>query len=277
VSEPVGRLPDWIVVGAMKSGTTSVARWLKAHPEAWLVPDKEVHYFNRDELYERGPDWYCGLFAGAPADVRVGEASPTYMFVPEAVRRMAALVPDARLVACLREPVDRAYSHYWHNWHRELETRTFAEAVAAEMRDPVWAPPGYLMRGRYLPQIERLLEHYPREHLHVVTTTELAADPQAAFSAVCRHVGVDDTVTVPNDGAPENTYREHRAQRLYRAMFRYRLWRFLPDRAVPRIAELFTRPATYPPLDPSLRASLEDWFADDAVALARWLGREQVW
>lgn len=274
---PDGRLPDWIVVGAMKSGTTTVARWLKAHPEAWLVPNKEVHFFSRDDVYANGADWYRGLFAGAPAATKVGEGTPSYLFVPEAPARMAALVPAARLVVCVRHPADRAYSHYWHNRHRSLEGRAFADAVRDEMADPQWKPPGYLMRGRYHAQLQRVLDHYPADAVHVVATDDLATDPSGTFAAVCRHVGVDDRHPVPNDGEPENTYREHRAERLYGAMFKYRLWRWIPAGVRPRVSEWFTKPSSYEAIDPTLRSTLVDWFADDIAALEAWLGRDLGW
>jgi hypothetical protein len=261
----------------MKSGTTSIAVWLDAHPQGWLVSNKEVNFFDRDEVFARGPEWYRSLFDDAPSDVRVGDATPSYLFAPHAARRMAELLPAARLVACLRDPVERAYSHYWHNRHRGLENRSFADAVAAEIADPTWSPPGYLMRGCYLRQIQRLLEHFPRESLLVVLTAEIASDPVGTFAAVCRHVGIDDTVPPPNAGAPQNAYREHRAERVYRAMFRYRLWRWLPRPLRPRVAASLTRPATYPPLPDELGASLRSWFAEEDAALADFLGRELPW
>jgi hypothetical protein len=273
----VGRLPDWVVVGAMKSGTTSVAFWLDAHPEAWLVPNKEVNFFDRDATYAQGVDWYRERFADAPPGVAVGEATPSYLFVPEAPARMAALLPGARLIACLRDPVDRAYSHYWHNRHRGHETRSFADAVAAEMADPRWTTPGYLMRGRYLPQLERLVEHYDRSAVLVVLTDDLEGDPTGTFAAVCRHVGIDDTVPPPAGGEPANRYREHRAERLYRAMFTHRLWRWLPRPLRPRVAAALTRPGAYPPLPEQQRLALREWFADHDAGLAAWLGRELPW
>ena len=272
-----GPLPDWVVVGAMKSGTSSVAYWLDAHPGAWLVPNKEVNFFDRHERYAEGTAWYRSRFADAPPGVAIGEATPSYLFVPEAPARMAALIPSARLIACLREPVARAYSHYWHNRHRGLESRSFEDAAAAEMRDPVWRSPGYLTRGCYVAQLERLLEHYPREALHVVLTDDLDGDPVAAFAAVCRHIGIDDSVPPPKGGEPVNTYRAHRAQRVYFAMMKYRLWRWLPGPVRPRLAAALTRPAEYPALDRRVGEKLRSWFEDHDAALAAWLGRPVPW
>jgi hypothetical protein len=107
-----GRLPNFLIVGAMKSGTTSLARYLGAHPQAYVAPEKEINFFERGYVWNRGVDWYASRFEGAGDALAVGEASPSYMYWPTAIERMASVVPDARLIALLRDPVERAYSHY---------------------------------------------------------------------------------------------------------------------------------------------------------------------
>jgi hypothetical protein len=269
-----GRLPDFVVVGAMKSGTTSLARWLKAHPDVFIAPNKELHFFERDPLWENGVDWYRRQFTGAGGARVVGEASPSYMYAEKAVPRMASVVPSARLVACLREPVDRAYSHYWHNRRSGRERREFAAAVDHELRQPRERQRGYLARGRYVEQLERLVAHYPRESLLVLLTDDLSSDAVAAYQATCRHIGVDDSDVPEAVGQVENSYRARRGERLYKAMYRYRLWRWVPTSLRPAVGRAFTRPAEYEPLDDALRARLRESFADDNAALARWLGRD---
>src|SRR5436309_16134274 len=107
-------LPDFIVIGAQKSGTGSLYAYLNGHPDVAGARVKEVHYF--DLHYHRGVDWYLDQFPDeAAARPRcTGEASPYYLFHPHAPRRAFDLVPDARLIALLRDPVDRAISHYHH-------------------------------------------------------------------------------------------------------------------------------------------------------------------
>src|SRR4051812_3713277 len=97
----------------MKAGTTSLAAWLSAHPSVFMPRSKEVHFF--DTFHPRGEDWYATHFAQATErHARVGEATPGYMFFPDAAGRMAELLPDARLIAVLRHPAERAWSHYCH-------------------------------------------------------------------------------------------------------------------------------------------------------------------
>src|SRR5919106_2306555 len=104
------RLPNFFIAGTMRSGTTSLTRYFDDHPQVYLAPTKEIHFF--DLKYERGLDWYGTHFSGANGAPAVGEATPSYVYLRDAVDRMAATVPDARIVVTLRNPVDRAYSHF---------------------------------------------------------------------------------------------------------------------------------------------------------------------
>ena len=103
-------LPNFVVIGAMRSGSTSLYKYLQAHPDVFM-PRKEIHFF--DVKWDRGIAWYHTRFEGYAGQTAIGEATPTYLADPVALDRMAATIPDARLVAVLRDPIDRAYSHYW--------------------------------------------------------------------------------------------------------------------------------------------------------------------
>src|SRR4051812_47155826 len=112
VPELEGRLPDYLIIGAPRSGTTALSKYLAAHPDVFLSNPKELDFFDRQEPTPDALAAYARHFAGATADEVAGEATPTYLHSPAAVARMAQTVPDARLVAILRNPIDRAYSHY---------------------------------------------------------------------------------------------------------------------------------------------------------------------
>src|SRR5689334_25080325 len=103
-------LPNFVVIGAPKAGTTALSRYLGDHRDGFVAAQKEVHYFDRDHLFSRGVEWYEAQFEGAGGVRAVGDATPGYMYSREAIDRMAALLPDVRLIATLRNPVDRAYS-----------------------------------------------------------------------------------------------------------------------------------------------------------------------
>lgn len=130
--KPAGKLPDFLIIGAQRCGTISFYRLLCQHPLVEGAARKEVHYF--DLHFQKGEEWYRSFFPEAEREDRVtGESSPYYIFHPLSAERAARLVPGARLIVLLRNPVDRAYSHYQHGLRRGYETLpTFEQALEAE-------------------------------------------------------------------------------------------------------------------------------------------------
>ena len=248
---------------------------------------KELYFFERDTLWSKGSDWYATRFAGAGGAKAVGEATPSYMFYPWAVERIKQLLPGVRAVVCLRDPVDRAYSHYlyWRDAY-PWETRSFARAVDDELAaggneisphrmdsDPPYF--GYVARGTYLPQLERLETALGRERLHVVLLDDLRADPTGTFRAACRFLGVDESAEVGNLGSRENVYSAHRPLFAWRFLSRHRVVQRVSPRAR-RIAMLLLplRERPVPPMDIDVRRRLAAHFAPHNAALSAWLGRD---
>jgi sulfotransferase family protein len=195
-------LPDFLVLGAQKAGTTALYDYLYRHPAISGPRWKEVSFFDRH--WGRGERWYRGNF---PRRARppVGEASPSYLFHPLAPQRVRSLVPDARLVALLRNPVDRAFSHYQHEVALGREPLSFEDALAAEdertrgeiermVGDPryfshAWWNWTYRARGLYAEQLERWYAIFPREQLLVLSTEELGTAPAETYGRVLAFVG----------------------------------------------------------------------------------------
>jgi hypothetical protein len=253
-------LPNFVVVGAMRSGSTSLYKYLQPHPQVWM-PRKEIHFFDR--RWDHGLDWYRARFDGWSGEPAVGEATPTYLSDPAAVDRMAATIPEARPVAILRDPVDRAYSHYWMERIRQREDRSFEDAVADD-------DAGYLARGRYLPQLMRLAGAFPRDRIHVVLFDDLRDDPGAAYTAVCRFLDVDPAFRPPRLGERVNRFVSFRSMRVRDA--RRRLPKaFRIGRIVGRLNAV---EGEYPPMAPATEARLRREMAADNAALAEWLGRD---
>ncbi len=191
------RLPDFLILGAMRAGTSSLYRYLGAHPSVSPSLRKEVEYFTR--WHHRGEAWYrahfpLGAFAGHR---QCFEATPYYLCHPHAPERARELLPDARLVVILREPVARAVSHHRHLSHLGIETLPFEEAVAREperlagewerlLRDPGYESRdhhlfSYLERGHYAEQLQRWFTAYPRERFLVLEHDEFFRDPEISF------------------------------------------------------------------------------------------------
>jgi hypothetical protein len=198
-------LPDFLILGAQKAGTTALYAYLRWHPQITGPSFKEVSFFDRH--YARGERWYRAHLPARHRARIVGEASPSYLFHPLAPGRVAQLLPNARLIALLRSPVDRAFSHYQHEVALGREPLSFEEAIDREdarmqgevehmLRDPeyfseAWWNYTYLARGRYAEQLERWFESFPRGRLLVLLTDELAADPAGTHRRVLDFLGVE--------------------------------------------------------------------------------------
>ncbi len=261
-------LPTFLIIGAPKAGTTSLAAYLDAHPDVFLAPEKEVHFF--DDHYDRGVDWYRSRFDGGRVARAVGEATPMYMYRDTALERMASLLPDAKLIAVLRDPIDRAYSHYW--WmHALTERKSFAEAVRSEMAG---ARTEYVSGGLYLERLERVCSYYPRSSLHVVILEQMTASLNETYRAICRFLGVDDGVAPASLGNVLNPSYRLRVPSLRRAMIRTRAWKRLPAGLAERIDRWNRISFRYPAMDAAVRAELETYYAEPNAALAAWFGRD---
>lgn len=256
----------------MRSGTTSLARYLGAHPDVFMASSKEVHFFDRN--FDRGVEWYAGRFAGAAGRRAIGEATQTYMYEAGAVRRIHDTLPDARLIATLRHPVDRAYSHYWLNRSLGSEDLSFEEAIAAEPARLASADTAarrmysYLDRGRYLRQLETVCDVFPRTSLHVLLFDDLRDDPRGAYQRACSFLGIDPGFTPANLGTPINRFVTFRSQKVRRVAAT------APSFVRRILGRVNARPEEYPSMDASLRRDLLARFADDNAALAAWLGRD---
>jgi Sulfotransferase domain len=276
-AHPVGRgarrLPDFVIVGAARSGTTALARYLGAHPGVFIPERKELNYFDRGDPLGQWIGWYCGQFAAARADQRVGEATPAYLFADGAAVRMAATIPDARLIAILRHPADRAYSHYWLARLFGYEERPFSVAIEDELNGGGRPGLEYAGYGRYVEQLERFRAYYADEALLVTLFEDMRADPAAAYAGCCRHVGVDDAIVPSIVGDRINQPLRQRSLALFRILDRWRNSR-RPGFAIARfIAARNSVRYEPPPMDAQVRSALLEHFAPYNEALADLLGR----
>ncbi len=213
----MARLPTFIIAGAMRCGTTSLNGYLREHPNIAVSQPKEVHFF--DLNYDKGLDWYREHFPASEEATAVGEATPDYLYHPEAVARIAASLPDVKVIVLLRNPIDRAYSHYWHNRSRGRETLEFEAALSAEPARLVHDAESrrifsYADKGRYVGQMERLYTSIPRERVLVRTFEELEKSPETVFTDACRFLDIDPTFRPANLGVAINAYVEFRSARV---------------------------------------------------------------
>jgi hypothetical protein len=210
-------LPDFLIVGAQKAGTTSLHQYLCAHPRVAPSLTKEVHYF--DLGYDRGESWYRAHFdPPRRGDEVTGESSPYYLFHPLAPARAAADLPEARIIVLLRNPIDRAFSHHNHELSVGRETLPFEDALAREaerlageeeriLADPRYLSAAhqrhsYLRRGFYAEQLERWFGRYDRDRFLVLSAEDLFAAPAEVVATTQRFLGLEPVV--PDDLTPRN-------------------------------------------------------------------------
>jgi sulfotransferase family protein len=255
-------LPDYLVIGAARAGSTSLYEYLIKHPAILPALVKEVHFFTG--AYERGPDWYRAHFPTAlrrsivarrHGDAVAGEATPYYLFDPRSPERIKSLLPNVRLIAVLRDPVQRAVSHYQHERRLGVEPLSLVEAIDAEdgrlagAEDPARLDAdralgfrhqhfAYLARGRYAEQLQRFHDHFPADQLMVVRSEDLFDQADATYQEVLRFLG-------------------------------------LPSWSLPRYARFNASRGMS--LDAGLEARLRAYFEPHNARLERMLGREMGW
>ena len=180
-------LPNFLIIGAMKAGTSSLWNYTRHHPQVFMPPQKEIEFFSSPESWRRGVDWYSGLFASAkPHHHAVGEASTGYSKFPQftgAPERIANTLERVRLIYLVREPVDRMRSQWEHLVRNWGEKTPLNEALLND--------PRYLSFSRYATQLEQYLPHFAREQILVIKSEDLKQQRATVLKRVFRFIGVD--------------------------------------------------------------------------------------
>ena len=189
------RLPDFMVGGVRKCGTTSLVDALRTHPRLFIPARKELAFYDRAD-WESMLDWYAEQFAEAAPDQLVGEATPHYLDSAEACRRIHQTQPAVKLVFLLRNPVERAQSHYWARVRFGREERSLLEVLQSETAsldaDPQ-ADSGYLVvPGLYGRNLRRYLDRFGPEQIRVILLEDLRRDPDDELAELQRFLGVEE-------------------------------------------------------------------------------------
>lgn len=209
-----GALPNLIVIGAMKCGTTALHDLLDRHPQVAMSEPKELNFFFGPDHaapswtagnWPHGLDWYAGHFD--PTSVVRGESSPGYTSPdhPGVAARIAGILPDARLVCLVRDPLVRAISQYDHHRAEGAERRP----LRAALTDP---HSQYVARGRYHALLEPFVAHFPREQLMVIAQEDLRADPTATVRRIVAFAGADPTLLPDLPSTPPGSHDDRLAR-----------------------------------------------------------------
>ncbi len=222
-----GALPNLVVIGAQKCGTSGLHYQLGLHPEIWMSRPKELNFFIEERNWPRGADWYQACF-DARARVR-GESSPNYTAYPQHLgvpERMHSLLPDAKLVYVVRDPLERIAAHWVHNYAKRREKGDLGATLTH-------ANTSYVIRSQYHMQLQQFLAHYPLERILVLEQEDLRTQPAETLRRVFEFAGVDPDFTHPQIGKERHqTSRKMRASRL--AVRLERISRSRPGRVMPK-------------------------------------------
>jgi len=283
-------LPDFFVLGVAKGGTTSLHHYLRQHPALFLPYEKELHFFDAEAKgLLPDLDQYLGYFSDA-GDRCTGDATPSYFRnVKTAAPRMQNLYgdPPPRFLLVLRDPVERAYSHYLHNVSEGREPLSFKAALAAEQNKPekkrdAWK--AYFTDGAYADTLEEWFALFPRERFCILRSEELARTPDAALREIFRFLAVDPHVEIDTDTRLNQTGEQQ--SRFLGALLsffpdrlRSGLHRWIPDSVRLPIEQFIRRRSTgdasdRPTLDPETERALRARYAPHIRHLSEMIDRD---
>lgn len=293
--------PDFLLVGAAKSGTSSLDKYLSQHPDIFIPAKKEAHFFSTPDFPDQftGPgdegmnrytlrSWqeYQSLFDKVHNHKAVGESSVFYLYYPGTAERIVRTIPKARILILLRNPVDRAYSAYMHLVRDGRETLDFEQSLALEAQrkashyEPMWL---YKELGMYSGQVRQYLKHFDRRAVKVVLFEEFVRDPQSAMEQIFDFLGVDTDVHVDTglrvneSGVPKLRWvyefiaRPHPLKELIKPLFSQRNRERLGARATSLVLQKQT-------MSQATRDELTQYFAADIHMLEYLLDRDlSIW
>jgi len=265
-------LPNFLVIGAPRSGTSWIHQNLRQHPQVFIPKTKELHYFDRH--YERSIEYYESLFMDWAGQEAVGELTPGYLSgvyspnrnIPELIRRH---LPNVKLIAVLRNPVERAYSHYWHNVSQD------ARNLGLSFEDKLQQRPQILQEGFYFEHLARYLSLFPRRQMLILLYDDLTEDPFSFLRQIYEFLGVD-----PHFRSGVESLNRNAAQgkgHLARSRLLLHIGRAFAKTGFIRASERLRRANSVgplPPMKPETRQKLVELYRPKNAQLSAMIGRD---
>lgn len=297
VSSNIQTMPNFLVIGAGKAGTSSIYYYLKQHPQVYMSPLKEPKFFalEGETLNYQGPDReivnrvsvnnlkdYQNLFQGASTEIAIGEASPMYLYSPKAPSKIKTYLPQVKLIAILRDPVERAFSSFTHLLREGYETLSFERALAEEENriQKKWAPLWhYKQKGYYYEQLKRYYDIFDREQIQVYLYEDLQTNSTNLIQSIYDFVGVDHTF-IPDlskknvSGNPKSRWvhdlftKDNPIKTLLKPLFPKQLRRNIADTAIEQ--NLGAKPM----LSSETHHQLQQLYREDILQLQDLIGRD---
>lgn len=293
--------PNFFIVGAQKCGTTALYTYLEQHPEIYMSPIKEPHYFGTDDTSNRLSHFrgdindYLALFKGAKHETAIGEASPNYLMSKVAAQEIYDFNPDARIIISLRSPIDMMYSLYHHSYFMGDETKeSFNEAVLPELEQG-WSARtnrtySYLELAHFSISVKRYIDVFPPQQIKIILFDDFKSNPTAVYQDILRFLGVDDSYEA--DFKVVNASKQIRSKKIQSFLEFIHLtpshlrdagWFVSLSKMMPFTVynslinlgkRLYATNARYPELSMDMREKLLDHLRPDIEALSRLIDRD---
>jgi len=269
------KLPEFVVIGAMKAGTTSLHRYFSMHPEISMPRKKELNFYNVDRNWENGIDWYLSYYD--LDDRKRGESCPNYSMFPTCEKvpyRMKSLIPDAKLIYIIRDPVERMLSQIHHQWVTGVETRNIDDIVY-DASDSICL----IRYGKYHYQLDKFLQYYSLDQILVVTLESLELRPKSTMEQVFDFIGVDKDFYDNQFKEANNTSKGARKKGLLVKGFkkipgsRRFVNAVMPRTVLRQVKQVLTRSIDKPILTAAQEAHLIDVFEEDISKLRKLTGQ----
>ena len=288
---------DFLIVGAQKAGTTSLYEYLSKHDEIFMPFLKELNYFSNDQNYAKGEGYYHDFFSGVQSSLILGEASPQYMYSPDIARRIFDYSPSIKLIMCLRDPADRAYSHFRMNKRRGKEINCFETIVLQQImsyeetgvchEDPEF---DYLGLGLYGNKIKSFLRYFESSQIKVVWSDDLDGNRKKTVDDVIFFLGLNSKINPDTVEKKFHTGGEARFPRLYqlfvlgqkapspiKQLIKTVIGKDRLGGMLHRLDTQFFIDSKRDEMEVSIRAKLDDFYAKDAELISELVGVEAPW
>ena len=281
------RWPNFFIVGAPRAGSSSLFEYLKDIKGIYMAPNKDPNHFSVNvdpdllilRVY-RDKKEYLKLFDRVTDEKAIGDATPTYLWDPDAPKLIHDVVPDAKIIIMLRDPLQRAYSHFLKLVSSGTDQFPFIDSIKRAVK----APPDFSGRvvdaGMYYEQVKRYLEIFPREQIKIFVFEEFVKEPKKVVKEILDFIGIDEPVP-ESVGQVHNPYREPRgklAEKIVRSdTIRNTGKKFLPRTAGLYLKVIFGKTAKKPPMPEDAKKMLDDIYREDVRKLQELIGRQLPW
>lgn len=282
-------LPNFIIVGAAKSGTTSLYHYLSEHPDVYMSEPKEVNYFSQEEITKQKLFYrdlrvsslseYKKLFEGTESVKAIGEGSVSYLFYPETPKKIYDLLPNVKIIILLRNPIERGFSHYLMDYRLGLVDLSYDEIVRKESKHALLNLyfQQYVELGLYYEQVKRYQDLFGKEQVKIYLMDDLKKDTRAVIDDLYSFLGIDKSLK-PDLERKHNTFiapRGYVIRKLYSSHFLRRTTALLiPDRFKKMVMKLLFNKGSKPNIELGLKKELQNVYTPDIKKLEKLIERD---